>query len=162
MRAVSIPIADVSGVAGLIQPRSLVDVLFTRPGSMAGCNDHSRIEDAVVLLHRPQHRSGPRRRSTGRPARRPPLPTSVSPRPALSPFWLRRRMPARWNSPRIRDVSAWRCAIRSTSRASRTIRPSRRGVGSAALHSRTPASGCGRRAGTAVRDPQAWAALTGR
>ena len=34
-RAVSVQITDVSGVAGLIQPGSHVDVLFTRPGSMA-------------------------------------------------------------------------------------------------------------------------------
>jgi pilus assembly protein CpaB len=35
MRAVSVPINDTSGVAGLIQPNSRVDVMFTRPGSMA-------------------------------------------------------------------------------------------------------------------------------
>src|SRR6185295_7832277 len=34
-RAISVPITEASGVAGLIQPRSHVDVLFTRPGSMA-------------------------------------------------------------------------------------------------------------------------------
>ncbi len=34
MRAISVPINDTSGVAGLIQPNSRVDVLFTRPGSM--------------------------------------------------------------------------------------------------------------------------------
>jgi pilus assembly protein CpaB len=33
-RAVSVQITDVSGVAGLIQPNSHVDVLFTRPGNM--------------------------------------------------------------------------------------------------------------------------------
>ncbi len=35
MRAISVQINDSSGVAGLIQPNSRVDVLFTRPGSMA-------------------------------------------------------------------------------------------------------------------------------
>lgn len=35
MRAISVQITDTSGVAGLIQPNSRVDVLFTRPGSMA-------------------------------------------------------------------------------------------------------------------------------
>ncbi len=49
MRAVSIPITDVSGVAGLIQPRSHVDVLFTRPGSMAEAMTTVVLEDAVVL-----------------------------------------------------------------------------------------------------------------
>jgi pilus assembly protein CpaB len=34
-RAISVQISDVSGVAGLIQPNSRVDVFFTRPGSMA-------------------------------------------------------------------------------------------------------------------------------
>ena len=34
-RAVSVPITDASGVAGLIQPNSKVDVLFTRTGSVA-------------------------------------------------------------------------------------------------------------------------------
>ncbi len=34
MRAISVQISDASGVAGLIQPNSRVDVLFTRPGSM--------------------------------------------------------------------------------------------------------------------------------
>jgi pilus assembly protein CpaB len=33
-RAVSVPISDASGAGGLIQPRSHVDVLFTRTGSM--------------------------------------------------------------------------------------------------------------------------------
>ena len=34
-RAVSVPITDASGVAGMIQPRAHVDVLFTKPGSVA-------------------------------------------------------------------------------------------------------------------------------
>jgi pilus assembly protein CpaB len=34
MRAIAVQISDASGVAGLIQPNSRVDVLFTRPGSM--------------------------------------------------------------------------------------------------------------------------------
>lgn len=49
MRAVSIPITDASGVAGLIQPRSHVDVLFTRPGSMAEAMTTIVLEDVVVL-----------------------------------------------------------------------------------------------------------------
>jgi pilus assembly protein CpaB len=49
MRAVSIPIADVSGVAGLIQPRAHVDVLFTRSGSMAEALTTVVLEDVVVL-----------------------------------------------------------------------------------------------------------------
>ncbi len=49
MRAVSIPITDVSGAAGLIQPRSRVDVLFTRPGSMAEALTTTVLEDVMVL-----------------------------------------------------------------------------------------------------------------
>lgn len=49
MRAVSIPVADVSGVAGLIQPRAHVDVLFTRAGSMAEALTTVVLEDAIVL-----------------------------------------------------------------------------------------------------------------
>ncbi|MBI5280152.1 MAG: Flp pilus assembly protein CpaB [Candidatus Solibacter usitatus] len=49
MRAVSIPISDVSGVAGLIQPRSRVDVLFTRPGSMAEAMTTVVLEDVAVM-----------------------------------------------------------------------------------------------------------------
>jgi pilus assembly protein CpaB len=49
MRAVSIPVSDISGAAGLIQPRAHVDVLFTRPGSMAEALTTTVLEDAVVL-----------------------------------------------------------------------------------------------------------------
>ncbi|MBI4889001.1 MAG: Flp pilus assembly protein CpaB [Acidobacteria bacterium] len=49
MRAVSIPVSDVSGAAGLIQPRSRVDVLFTRPGSMAEALTTTVLEDVTVL-----------------------------------------------------------------------------------------------------------------
>jgi pilus assembly protein CpaB len=48
-RAISIQINDSSGVAGLIQPRSHVDVLFTRPGSMAEAVTSTILEDVVVL-----------------------------------------------------------------------------------------------------------------
>ncbi len=49
MRAISVQINDASGVAGLIQPRSHVDVLFTRPGSMAEAVTTTILEDIVVL-----------------------------------------------------------------------------------------------------------------
>jgi pilus assembly protein CpaB len=48
-RAVSVPITDVSGVAGLIQPGSKVDVLFTRPGSMAEATTSTILQNIKVL-----------------------------------------------------------------------------------------------------------------
>jgi pilus assembly protein CpaB len=48
-RAISVPITDTSGVAGLIQPRAHVDVLFTRPGSMAEAVTTTILEDVIVL-----------------------------------------------------------------------------------------------------------------
>jgi pilus assembly protein CpaB len=48
-RAVSVQITDVSGVAGLIQPNSHVDVLFTRPGSMAEAITSTILQDVKVL-----------------------------------------------------------------------------------------------------------------
>src|SRR5436190_98464 len=48
-RAMSVQITDVSGVAGLIQPGSKVDVLFTRPGSMAEATTSIILQDVKVL-----------------------------------------------------------------------------------------------------------------
>jgi pilus assembly protein CpaB len=48
-RAVSVQITDVSGVAGLIQPGSHVDVLFTRPGSMLEATTSTILQDVKVL-----------------------------------------------------------------------------------------------------------------
>lgn len=48
-RAISIPFTDQTGVAGLIQPRSHVDVLFTRPGSMTEAVTTTVLENVVVL-----------------------------------------------------------------------------------------------------------------
>ena len=48
-RAISVPINDASGVSGLIQPRAHVDVLFTRPGSMAEAVSTTLLEDVAVL-----------------------------------------------------------------------------------------------------------------
>jgi pilus assembly protein CpaB len=48
-RAVSVPITDSSGVAGMIQPRAHVDVLFTKPGSNAEAVTATILEDVVVL-----------------------------------------------------------------------------------------------------------------
>lgn len=48
-RAVSVAINDVSGAAGLILPRSHVDVLFTKPGNMAEAVTTTVLQDAVVL-----------------------------------------------------------------------------------------------------------------
>jgi len=48
-RAVSVPITDATGVAGLIQPNSRVDVLFTRPGSMAEAITSTILQNVKVL-----------------------------------------------------------------------------------------------------------------
>jgi pilus assembly protein CpaB len=48
-RAMSVQITDVSGVAGLIQPGSRVDVLFTRPGSMAEATTSTILQNVKVL-----------------------------------------------------------------------------------------------------------------
>ena len=48
-RAVSVQITDVSGVAGLIQPGSRVDVLFTRPGNMAEAITSTILQNVKVL-----------------------------------------------------------------------------------------------------------------
>lgn len=48
-RALSVTFTDASGVAGLIQPRSHVDVLFTRAGSMAEAVTTIILQDVVVL-----------------------------------------------------------------------------------------------------------------
>lgn len=49
MRAIAVQVNDTSGVAGLIQPRAHVDVLFTRIGSMAEAVTSTILEDVVVL-----------------------------------------------------------------------------------------------------------------
>lgn len=48
-RAIAVPITDSSGVAGLIQPRSRVDVLFTRSGAMAEVSTITILQDVEVL-----------------------------------------------------------------------------------------------------------------
>jgi pilus assembly protein CpaB len=48
-RAVSVTINDVSGVAGLIQPGAHVDVLFTRPGTMAEAITSTILQNVRVL-----------------------------------------------------------------------------------------------------------------
>ncbi len=48
-RAVSVQITDVSGVAGLIQPGSHVDVIFTRPGSMAEATSSTILQNIKVI-----------------------------------------------------------------------------------------------------------------
>lgn len=49
MRAISVQITDMSSAAGLIQPRSHVDVLFTRPGSMSEAVTSTIVEDVTVM-----------------------------------------------------------------------------------------------------------------
>jgi len=48
-RAIAVPVTDSSGVAGLIQPRSRVDVLFTRSGIMAEVSTITILQDVEVL-----------------------------------------------------------------------------------------------------------------
>jgi pilus assembly protein CpaB len=48
-RAMSVQITDVSGVAGLLQPGSKVDVLFTRPGSMAEATTSTILQNVKVI-----------------------------------------------------------------------------------------------------------------
>ncbi len=48
-RAISVPVTDASSVAGLVQPRAHVDVLFTRTGSMAEAVTTTILEDVVVM-----------------------------------------------------------------------------------------------------------------
>ncbi|HUQ94305.1 MAG TPA: Flp pilus assembly protein CpaB [Bryobacteraceae bacterium] len=48
-RAVSIPVSDASGAGGLIQPRSHVDVLFTRTGSMNEAVTTVLLQNVVVM-----------------------------------------------------------------------------------------------------------------
>jgi pilus assembly protein CpaB len=48
-RAVSVQITDVTGVAGLIQTNSRVDVLFTRPGTMAEATTSTILQRVKVL-----------------------------------------------------------------------------------------------------------------
>jgi len=49
MRAVSISFTDSSGVSGLMQPRSRVDVLFTRTGTITEAMTVTVLEDVTVL-----------------------------------------------------------------------------------------------------------------
>jgi len=48
-RAVSVQVTDVSGVAGLIQPGSHVDVIFTRPGTMAEATTSTILQNVKVI-----------------------------------------------------------------------------------------------------------------
>ena len=48
-RAIAVPVTDSSGVAGLIQPHSRVDVLFTRTGSAAEASTITILQDIEVL-----------------------------------------------------------------------------------------------------------------
>ena len=48
-RAISVPITDISSAGGLIQPRSRVDVLFTRTGTMREAITTTILQDVVVI-----------------------------------------------------------------------------------------------------------------
>ena len=49
MRAVAVQITDVSGVAGLIQPGSRVDVIYTHPGNMTEAITTTLLQNVKVL-----------------------------------------------------------------------------------------------------------------
>jgi pilus assembly protein CpaB len=49
MRAITVPITDATGVAGMIPPRAHVDVLFTRPGALKDALTTTILENVVVL-----------------------------------------------------------------------------------------------------------------
>jgi|SRR4051794_26389897 len=49
MRAVAVTTTDATGVAGMVQPNSHVDVLFTRPGSMTEAVTTTILQDVKVL-----------------------------------------------------------------------------------------------------------------
>src|SRR4051794_25680648 len=49
MRAISVPINDASSAGGLIQPRSRVDVLFTRTGTMREALTTTIVQDVTVI-----------------------------------------------------------------------------------------------------------------
>ncbi|MEP7363310.1 MAG: Flp pilus assembly protein CpaB [Acidobacteriota bacterium] len=49
MRAVSVAFTDASGASGLLQPRSHVDVLYTRTGSLTEAMTVTLLENVVVL-----------------------------------------------------------------------------------------------------------------
>ncbi len=48
-RAVSVPISDATGAGGMVQPRSHVDVIFTKSGSLAEAVSTTIVEDVVVM-----------------------------------------------------------------------------------------------------------------
>ncbi len=48
-RAVAVQITDVTGVAGLVQPKSRVDVLYTRPGRMDEASTSTILQNVQVL-----------------------------------------------------------------------------------------------------------------
>jgi pilus assembly protein CpaB len=58
LRAVSVPITDVTGVAGLIQSNSRVDVLFTRPGPIEEASTTTILQNIKVLNTGRQLQSG--------------------------------------------------------------------------------------------------------
>jgi pilus assembly protein CpaB len=57
-RAVAVQINDATGVAGLVQPNSRVDVLFTRPGTMAEAITSTILQNVKVLATGHQTPSG--------------------------------------------------------------------------------------------------------
>jgi len=58
LRAVSVQITDATGVAGLIQPNSRVDVLFTRPGPLEEASTTTFLQNIKVLSTGRQAQAG--------------------------------------------------------------------------------------------------------
>jgi pilus assembly protein CpaB len=68
-RAIAVQVNDPSGVAGLIQPRAHVDVLFTRPASISESITTTILEDVVVLaIGRATEIAGSQATATAAPA----------------------------------------------------------------------------------------------
>jgi pilus assembly protein CpaB len=155
MRAISVPITDISGVAGLLQPRAHVDLLFTRAGSMAEALTTTVLEDVVVL-------------SIGRNTEVAPPPPSgqAAPAPAASPVTQQRAITLLVTPEDARKVEL----AKNQGRLSLLLRNP---LDRSRLEKNEPVTGevldpflltrARRRPppGVDVRDPQAWAALTG-
>src|SRR3974377_1146775 len=78
LRAVSVQITDATGVAGLIQPNSRVDVLFTRPGSLEEASTNTILQNVKVLSTGKQQPAG---QAVDPRAPRSPVVTLVLPPP---------------------------------------------------------------------------------
>lgn len=159
-RAISVPITDISGVAGLIQPRMHVDVLFTRVGSMADALTTVVLEDVVVL-------------SIGKNTEAQPAQPGQAAQATATPNVTLQRAVTLLVTPQeagklelAKNQGRLSLALRNPLDRSRI--ENKQAVTAEALDPelftrirRPQAVGAGARAPVDVRDPKAWAALTG-